>query len=249
VTDTHVLVCSATEVHAVSLEARESAWSYPIAGHLALADGNLYVASADGAVTAIAMPASSAVALESLEISGPTEVVEASSAHYRAIARYVDGHVQEQTLSSRWSVTPPTYANIDASGDMTAAELIRPAEDVLVRARYEENGRSVDAALNVRLVVGVSIPDLIRRNLAESLELKGSILHSLDVALERERAARALGWSPALREAIRREVDAKQDITVSMRFLRALLKKHSTGGPAPAKGPKAASNPGDPPKD
>jgi hypothetical protein len=37
----------------VDLVTHESVWSYPVAGHLALADGTLYVASSDGTLTAI----------------------------------------------------------------------------------------------------------------------------------------------------------------------------------------------------
>jgi hypothetical protein len=56
VTDTHLLVSTDTEVHAVDLETHESVWSYAASGHLALADGNLYVASETGVLTAITMP-------------------------------------------------------------------------------------------------------------------------------------------------------------------------------------------------
>lgn len=53
VTDTHVLASTAGGVHAVDLVTRASVWSYPVVGHLALADGTLYVASSDGTLTAI----------------------------------------------------------------------------------------------------------------------------------------------------------------------------------------------------
>lgn len=56
VTDTHLLVSTAANVYAVDLTSRETAWSYPVAGQLALADRNLYVASSSGVLTAIAMP-------------------------------------------------------------------------------------------------------------------------------------------------------------------------------------------------
>lgn len=56
VTDRHVFVTTSQRVHAVDLTARQSVWSYPVAGHLAIADGTLYVASADGRLTAFASP-------------------------------------------------------------------------------------------------------------------------------------------------------------------------------------------------
>ena len=58
-TDRHFLVSTSSHVYAVDLASHHTVWSYPVAGHLALADGNLYVASRDGVLTAIAMPNSS----------------------------------------------------------------------------------------------------------------------------------------------------------------------------------------------
>ncbi len=57
VTNTHVLASTAANVHAVDLVTRTGVWSYPAAGHLALADGSLYIASSDGTLTALTAPA------------------------------------------------------------------------------------------------------------------------------------------------------------------------------------------------
>lgn len=56
VTDRHVFVSTANRVHAVSLAAQRSVWSYPVGGHLAVAEGTLYVASPNGVLTALAGP-------------------------------------------------------------------------------------------------------------------------------------------------------------------------------------------------
>ena len=56
VTDRHFLVSTASNVYAVDLASHQAVWSFPAAGRLALADGNLYVASNYGLLTAIAMP-------------------------------------------------------------------------------------------------------------------------------------------------------------------------------------------------
>jgi outer membrane protein assembly factor BamB len=53
VTDTHLLASTADATYAVDLVSQQSVWSHPVAGHLALADGMLYIASADGSLTAI----------------------------------------------------------------------------------------------------------------------------------------------------------------------------------------------------
>jgi hypothetical protein len=61
VTDTHVLVGTESITYAIDLETHEDIWSYDAAGHLALGNDSLYIASSDGTLTAIsiAMAASS----------------------------------------------------------------------------------------------------------------------------------------------------------------------------------------------
>jgi outer membrane protein assembly factor BamB len=53
VTDSHLFVSTTVAVHAVDLSTQESSWSYPAAGWIALADDNLYIARADGTLTAL----------------------------------------------------------------------------------------------------------------------------------------------------------------------------------------------------
>ncbi len=53
VTDTHLFAATGEAVYAVNLATHESEWSYPVAGHLALANGQLYVAASNGVLTAI----------------------------------------------------------------------------------------------------------------------------------------------------------------------------------------------------
>ena len=53
VTDTHVLVSGNGITWALNLASRQSDWSYPVAGQLALADHTLYIAATNGTLTAI----------------------------------------------------------------------------------------------------------------------------------------------------------------------------------------------------
>lgn len=53
VTASIAFVSSATHTYAVSLDARSDIWSHPVAGHLAIANGALYVASPSGLLSAI----------------------------------------------------------------------------------------------------------------------------------------------------------------------------------------------------
>jgi outer membrane protein assembly factor BamB len=59
VTDTHLFASTAQTVYAVDLATHQSVWSYPVAGHLALSEGTLYVAAADGTLTAFSSPLAS----------------------------------------------------------------------------------------------------------------------------------------------------------------------------------------------
>ena len=59
VTDSHVLACTSGAVYAIDLGTHLAVWSYPVAGHLALAEGRLFVASPDGWLTAFSAPSPS----------------------------------------------------------------------------------------------------------------------------------------------------------------------------------------------
>ena len=125
--------------------------------------------------------------------------------------------------------------------------LIRPAENVVVRARLVESGSTVEGTLPVQLMAGVGVDDLIRRNLERSIEIKEKVLARLDRALEMERAvlemrrqrAPAEGEaveSPcafgALCAAIRRQAHARRDLVRSIELLTSELVQIL--GPAPS---------------
>lgn len=61
VTDHHVFASTSVSVHAVDLVTHQSVWTYPVAGHLAIADGKLYVASANGRLSAFASPSAASL--------------------------------------------------------------------------------------------------------------------------------------------------------------------------------------------
>ena len=55
VTDTHVLVGTENKTYAIDLEKHVDVWSYDAAGHLALGNDSLYIASSNGTLTAISI--------------------------------------------------------------------------------------------------------------------------------------------------------------------------------------------------
>ncbi len=213
VTDTHVLVSSDSEVYAVEILSQTDVWSYPVAGHLALGEEILYVASADGMLTAISTPEYTPAALLEIDVTGPAQVVEKSVASFQARAYYSDGRIRDRTALAQWSVDPDGDASIDALGQLSLGELLAPTREVIVRASYTEGPVSVDDEVLVELVIGVSLDEFVDRNLLAARQIKGQVLQDLDAARVREEAAMAVlraqreeadgPWLQALRAAVR----------------------------------------------
>jgi PQQ-like domain len=224
VTETHLIASTAQSVHAVDLVTHDSVWSHPVSGHLALADGTLYVAGADGVLTAIAAPIVVPSPLVSLEITGPAQMVESTTASFEAIAHYANGASVQRTLSADWSVAPEQYAAVTAPGDLTAGELIDPAHDVVLTARYSELGVVTEDTQAVRILVGIPLSDLVRRNVTKAVAIKQRIVQDLERALVLERASHLIMPDLVpLSRAICREEGAEAAIQASLVDLGSIL--------------------------
>jgi PQQ-like domain len=230
VTDTHLFATTATTTYAVELLSRSQAWSFPVSGNLTLGNETLYVASSDGVLTAISMPAHTQATLTGLEITGPARVTENSSVQYAAIAHYSDGRARDRTALAQWTVDPDTYANFAAYGVLNVSELLAPTQNIVVHARYTEGDATVDASFSVKLVIGVTLPEFTTRSLTEAVSLKRQVLDLLHQALIREEAVRRV-WSGAasshehsrlndLRRAILEERLAVSELEDSIENLR-----------------------------
>lgn len=196
VTESHLLVRTTTATHALDVGSGQSEWSYPVAGHMALADDTLYIAS-QATVTAIAMPGFSVAPPTSLQIVGPADAKESVTTEYSAFVEYADGRVRDRTRISTWSVEPAGSATIDSEGRMSVSELMQPAETVIVRARYEENGIEVQAELAVELGIAVTLDQFVARNVAGAIGAQQRAKEALREARERESAAIAVATSQA----------------------------------------------------
>lgn len=192
VTDTHLFASTGAVTHAVDLFTRAHVWSYPAGGHLALSEDTLYVASSQGTLTAISLPSYTPARLTRLEVAGPTQVVEGTSVQFSALAYFDDGRVRNRTLQAEWSIEPDDWASIDPHGTLAAEVLISPAEHLVVRARYTERGVTADGEQPVELVIGVSVTDLIRRNLGSARDLRTEALTLFQEADVREEASRLI---------------------------------------------------------
>lgn len=90
--------------------------------------------------------------LQALEISGPDEVPEDSSASYKAIAHYDNNSTRDVTDSALWSVDPNTLAAIDENGLLTTQPINYLTEDITIYAQYTEDSNTVDAEKDVAVL-------------------------------------------------------------------------------------------------
>ncbi len=97
-------------------------------------DGSLYVAdSGAGTVWRIAPILGE---LDHIEITGPNEVAENSTAQYKDTAYYTGGTVVDVTTWTEWSVEPNTFCSIDQNGKLTTEEIHDIEENIIVHAQY-----------------------------------------------------------------------------------------------------------------
>jgi len=82
-------------------------------------------------------------AMVSLEILGPDQVAENSSASYKAIAHYDDGSTSDVTSSALWTVDPAGFASINSSGLLTTAD-IEKFQNLTLTASYTRQGITVE---------------------------------------------------------------------------------------------------------
>jgi hypothetical protein len=86
-----------------------------------------------------------------LEIEGPNEVAEESSAQYKAIAVYDDNSTKDVTNLAEWIISPDDYAGINDSGLLATYELVMPTEDVTIYAQYEVGNDIFQAEKDVQI--------------------------------------------------------------------------------------------------
>ena len=193
VTDTHVFTTTNSATYGVEILSRSTVWQYPAGGHLTISDDVLYIASRDRndpKLTAINLPEYVPATLIQLEIEGPTSVVEFGTGEFTAWAHYDDGRIRDRTQLVQWTVQPSGFATLDTFGVMSVSELFSPTVPIKLHASYTEDDITQTDAVDVELVISVSIEDFVVRNVTRSIELKQSIGTALDEILLRETAAR-----------------------------------------------------------
>jgi hypothetical protein len=89
--------------------------------------------------------------LTGLEITGPDEVAENSTAFYKAIAHYEDGTTKDVTALAGWRIEPETIADING-GLLTTGQSLYPTQNIEVYAEYTENLIDVGAQKQVSVI-------------------------------------------------------------------------------------------------
>lgn len=192
VTDTHILVSTNTNVHAISQLSHDSEWSYAVAGRVALGDGTIYVASDSGTLVAIDLGDFEPSPPAFIDISGPTTVVESSSTQYTATVTYADGRQRDRTATAAWSVETDAPSSIGPDGVLDVDELLAPMQRITVRATYTELGVVVADALDVDVSIGVDLRAFVERHLTTAHAIQQGVVADLTEAMAHEDAARSV---------------------------------------------------------
>lgn len=188
VTQTHVIACTAANTYAIEILGRQSDWSYPASGHLALGNDTLYIAAANGVLTAIATPEYIPAQPVKLEIEGPNEVFESSTNTYQATVTYSDGRVRNRTALCIWTVTETPQCVFD-EGTLSTGEMLYPQETVTLSAEYSQGATTVTDTMPIVIRANCTAEQLMARNLGKALQAKDKVQYELQQAMMYEKAS------------------------------------------------------------
>jgi len=85
-----------------------------------------------------------------LEITGPNNVEETTSAQYNAIAFFEGGNTLNVNSSTSWSLDSNMYASIEENGLLTVEDIDLP-EDITIYAQYSKDQATMEAQISVHL--------------------------------------------------------------------------------------------------
>jgi len=184
-TDTHVFGSTSTLVYAIDIASHQMAWLYPAGGQLALGNGALYVAGANGVLTALRMPLKNSPP----DCSGASAIVRVGSPNHRLEAVSISGVTDpdgDPVTITVTGITQDEPQDSIADGDTCPDGLIEPDGSAWIRIERQGlgNGRvyaisftAADSAGNSSSgVVTVCVP---RRSGDPCLD-DGQIFDSLD---------------------------------------------------------------------
>jgi hypothetical protein len=190
--------------------------------------------------------------LTALEVTGPDEVPDNSTAQFYATAYYDDDSTKDVTASAQWSVDNNEIAQINSAGLLTTNELLTLDDEIAISADYSSGDVNVSDQKPVVVHADCTVAELVERNIDGALAIKDEIIVSLDEALEREKRAGQLleefrndpsfeNWSRKdfmnsnrnLNMAIWRELLGKWYIHWSIRYLQEIGPGGDNAPPSP----------------
>lgn len=129
--------------------------------------------------------------LSALEITGPNEVPEDSTAWYQATAYYDNGMSKDVTNTAEWFVEPNVVCDINA-GILATEHLNRLDEGITIYANYDENSNYVDAAKEAQIFsvcsegAACTLEGLVERELSRIMARKQGIMQELEEIMAQE---------------------------------------------------------------
>lgn len=214
VTDTHVLVSGNGNTWALNLASRQSDWSYPVAGQLALADHTLYIAATNGTLTAIrTAPPGAYDDVATAWLSTPLEIdvlnnddgytnpvtVNISSAPQHGVA-VVDNSPGDPSLV-RISYTPDAGFTGADSFEYSADDgvLVDTATVAVTVATPQANPDVAETQLSTPVAINMLANDLGFSGLPVTVTVTGSPLHGTAVVSGSpgDAAALRINYTPA----------------------------------------------------
>jgi hypothetical protein len=128
--------------------------------------------------------------LEGIGIVGPNSVPEELTTQYQIIGHYDNGSSKDVTADANLSVEPGEFAQIDSNGLLTTFSLYRPRQLCTISADYQGSSMKMPVAIYA-ICDGneCTMPQLLKRNIADVIEIKQGIMEDLNYAMKIERAS------------------------------------------------------------
>lgn len=162
-TDSHLLVGTGSAIYAINLQSHKAEWSYPVSGHLALGEGVLYVASADGILTAISAPAVNAPTNHPpiCRIGGPYTAECNGAATVVQLDGSASSDPQGEPLTFQWSADCPGTSFDNPASPTPKLTMDASAAQTCTVTLVISDGQLTNSAQAVINVVDTTPPNLI----------------------------------------------------------------------------------------
>jgi len=164
--------------------------------------------------------------LQGINIVGPNSVPEESDTQYNVIGRYDNGSSSNITADTNLAVVPDEFAVIDANGLLATDRLYRQKEICTIYAYYQ--GFSASKPVTIYPLCDgneCTGPQLLKRNIADAIEIKQDVIGQLEYARKIEFASFQLLGKIAVNPQYRRWSSARIQILAAWAYEAWAVKK------------------------